>query len=136
MKKIINGLMLIAMFVLELLPNSLVLYFSSVDQNGNVVPNPTYMSYFDMLAFGNADFLPLIIGILTGVCIIMLIYSFFKPNKKVEGLVCYFEIAIVIMTLVRVILGMGMTWMGYVIMALALLSSIIYLFDEKKLINK
>lgn len=136
MKKIINGLMLIAMFVLELLPNSLVLYFSSEDQNGNIILKPTYTSYFDMLPFGHADFLPLIIGILTGVCIIMLIYSFFKPNKKVEGLVCYFEIAIVIMTLVRVILGMGMTWIGYVIMALALLSSIIYIFDEKKLINK
>lgn len=136
MKKIINGLMLIAMFVLELLPNSLVLYFSSEDQNGNIILKPTYTSYFDMLPFGYADFFPLIIGILTVVCIIMLIYSFFKPNKKVEGLVCYFEIAIVIMTLVRVILGMGMTWMGYVIMALALLSSIIYIFDEKKLINK
>ena len=86
-----------------------------------------------MLPFGYADFLPLIIGILTGICIIMLIYSFFKPNKKVEGLLCYFEIAIVIMTLVRVILGMGMTWMGYVIMALALFSSIMYIFDEKKL---
>lgn len=136
MKKIVNGLMLIAMFVLELLPNSLVLYFSSEDQNGNIILKPTYTSYFDMLPFGYADFLPLIIGILTGVCIIMLIYSFFKPNKKVEGLVCYFEIAIVIMTFVRVILGMGMTWMGYVIMALALLSSIMYIFDEKKLVNK
>lgn len=136
MKKIINGLMLIAMFVLELLPNSLVLYFSSEDQNGNIILKPTYTSYFDMLPFGYADFLPLIIGILTGICIIMLIYSFFKPNKKVEGLLCYFEIAIVIMTLVRVILGMGMTWMGYVIMALALFSSIMYIFDEKKLVKK
>ena len=136
MKKIVNGLMLIAMFVLELLPKSLVLYFSSEDQNGNIILKPTYTSYFDMLPFGYADFLPLIVGILTGVCIIMLIYSFFKPNKKVEGLVCYFEIAIVIMTLVRVILGMGMTWMGYVIMALALLSSIMYIFDEKKLVHK
>lgn len=136
MKKIVNGLMLIAMFVLELLPKSLVLYFSSEDQNGNIILKPTYTSYFDMLPFGYADFLPLIVGILTGVCIIMLIYSLFKPNKKVEGLVCYFEIAIVIMTLVRVILGMGMTWMGYVIMALALLSSIMYIFDEKKLVNK
>lgn len=136
MKKIVNSLMLIAMFVLELLPNSLVLYFSSEDQNGNIILKPTYTSYFDMLPFGYADFLPLIIGIFTGVCIIMLIYSFFKPNKKVEGLVCYFEIAIVIMTLVRVILGMGMTWMGYVIMALALLSSIMYIFDEKQLVNK
>ncbi|MCI6357845.1 MAG: hypothetical protein MR766_04345 [Erysipelotrichaceae bacterium] len=136
MKKIVNGLMLIAMFVLELLPKSLVLYFSSEDQNGNIILKPTYTSYFDMLPFGYADFLPLIIGIFTGVCIIMLIYSFFKPNKKVEGLVCYFEIAIVIMTLVRVILGMGMTWMGYVIMALALLSSIMYIFDEKQLVNK
>lgn len=136
MKKIINGLMLIAMFVLELLPNSLVLYFSSEDQNGNIILKPTYTSYFDMLPFGYADFLPLIIGILTGICIILLIYSFFKPNKKVEGLVCYFEIAIVIMTLVRVILGMGMTWMGYVIMALALFSSIMYIFDEKKLVKK
>ncbi len=136
MKKIVNGLMLIAMFVLELLPKSLVLYFSSEDQNGNIILKPTYTSYFDMLPCGYADFLPLIIGIFTGVCIIMLIYSFFKPNKKVEGLVCYFEIAIVIMTLVRVILGMGMTWMGYVIMALALLSSIMYIFDEKQLVNK
>lgn len=136
MKKIINGLMLIAMFVLELLPNSLVLYFSSEDQNGNIILKPTYTSYFDMLPFGYADFLPLIIGILTGICIIMLIYSFFKPNKKIEGLVCYFEISIVIMTLVRVILGMGMTWMGYVIMALALFSSIMYIFDEKKLVKK
>lgn len=136
MKKIINGLMLVAMFVLELLPNSLVIFFSSVDQDGNIILNPTYTSYFDMLHFGYADFLPLIIGILTGVCLIMLIYSFFKPNKKVEGLVCYFEIAIVIMTLVRVILGMGMTWMGYVIMALALFSSIMYIFDEKKLVKK
>ncbi len=136
MKKIVNGLMLIAMFVLELLPKSLVLYFSSEDQNGNIILKPTYTSYFDMLPFGYADFLPLIVGILTGVCIIMLIYSLFKPNKKVEGLVCYFEIAIVIMTLVRVILGMGMTWMGYVIMALALLSSIMYIFDEKKLVHK
>lgn len=136
MKKIINGLMLIAMFVLELLPNSLVLYFSSEDQNGNIILKPTYTSYFDMLPFGYADFLPLIIGILTGICIILLIYSFFKPNKKVEGLVCYFEIAIVIMALVRVILGMGMTWMGYVIMALALFSSIMYIFDEKKLVKK
>ena len=136
MKKIINGLMLIAMFVLELLPNSLVLYFSSEDQNGNIILKPTYTSYFDMLPFGYADFLPLIIGILTGICIILLIYSFFKPNKKVEGLVCYFEIAIVIMTLVRAILGMGMTWMGYVIMALALFSSIMYIFDEKKLVKK
>lgn len=136
MKKIVNGLMLIAMFVLELLPKSLVLYFSSEDQNGNIILKPTYTSYFDMLPFGYADFLPLIVGILTGVCIIMLIYSLFKPNKKVEGLVCYFEIAIVIMTLVRVILGMGMTWMGYVIMALALLSSIMYIFDEKQLVNK
>lgn len=136
MKKIINGLMLIAMFVLELLPNSLVIFFSSVDQDGNIMLNPTYTSYFDMLPFGYADFLPLIIGILTGVCLIMLIYSFFKPNKKVEGLVCYFEISIVIMTLVRVILGMGMTWMGYVIMALALFSSIMYIFDEKKLVKK
>lgn len=136
MKKIINGLMLIAMFVLELLPNSLVIFFSSVDKDGNIILKPTYTSYFDMLPFGYADFLPLIIGILTGICIIMLIYSFFKPNKKVEGLVCYFEIAIVIMTLVRVILGMGMTWMGYVIMALALFSSIMYIFDEKKLVKK
>lgn len=136
MKKIINGLMLIAMFVLELLPNSLVLYFLSEDQNGNIILKPTYTSYFDMLPFGYADFLPLIIGILTGICVIMLIYSFFKPNKKVEGLVCYFEISIVIMTLVRVILGMGMTWMGYVIMALALFSSIMYIFDEKKLVKK
>lgn len=136
MKKIVNGLMLIAMFVLELLPKSLVLYFSSEDQNGNIILKPTYTSYFDMLPFGYADFLPLIVGILTCVCIIMLIYSLFKPNKKVEGLVCYFEIAIVIMTLVRVILGMGMTWMGYVIMALALLSSIMYIFDEKKLVHK
>ncbi len=142
-KKIIKGLIPIAMLVLELLPNSNAsLHVTEIcddlelDINCRLVDQIEYTSFFDIENWNRFwDLIPLTIGVLTCACLIMTIYGFFKPNKKIERFVYCFYFIIFIIFLIRICAFQSfqtVTWIGYVIMTLTFLSSIVYIINRKR----
>lgn len=139
-KRIINGLILIEMLVLELLPNSNAFYYllytcDDIELMINCRPLRHFecTSFFDIEIWNTfGDLFPLIIGILTCICLIISIYDLFKPNRKVEISICCCEIIIFIFFLFRIATNQGMTWIGDVITILAFISSMMYLNDIYK----
>lgn len=142
-KRIINGLILIEMLVLELLPNSNAFYYllytcDDIELMINCRPLRHFecTSFFDIENWNRFwDLIPLTIGVLTCACLIITIYCFFKPNKKIERFVYCFYFIIFIIFLIRICAFQSfqtVTWIGYVIMALTFISSIVYLINRKR----
>ncbi len=76
-KKILFSLFVLAMFVLELLPNGAVLNFANPEGTSW---RKTY-SYFSLTPFGYANFGPLLTAILTCVLIVLVCIGWLKFGK-------------------------------------------------------
>lgn len=67
--------------VLEIIPSSLGMVFTRVDEFHQVVNVVEYFSYFDVLQIGYALFTPFLSSLLTIACIVLFIIRIFKPYK-------------------------------------------------------
>lgn len=76
-KKILLIVFCVVSFILELLPNGVVLRFANPEGE----PWVNTYSHFDMTPFGYANFGPLVAAVLTCVLLVLAVIYFFKPRK-------------------------------------------------------
>ena len=67
--------------VLEIIPYSLGMVFTRVDESNQVVNVVKYSSYFDVLPIGYALFTQFLSSLTTIACIVLFIIRIFKPYK-------------------------------------------------------
>ena len=78
---ILSLVFLTIVLVLEIIPYSLGMVFTRVDESNQVVNVVKYSSYFDVLPIGYALFTQFLSSLTTIACIVLFIIRIFKPYK-------------------------------------------------------
>ena len=81
MKKRISPIILACLLlIIEALPLGAALHIATADGTHTV----QYCSYFDLMPFGNGNFAPFIVAILSIVLLVLLILFYFRPGKQLK----------------------------------------------------
>lgn len=136
--KLLILLVLVTVFILEFLPNGVILNFSN--QGSDELIRRTY-SYFSLTPFGYANFGPLLTGIVTILLMVLMVIFIFKDNVKIFNFIKTASIIAVIFSLMPLLLGINyFSLIGMVISALLqIIGILVFLYkkfvDDNKIQN-
>ncbi len=116
---------------LELLPWGIEMRFISFSASGAREDVYSYYSYFSLMPFGYADFAPMLVGILSFLC---LIFSGIYLFKEVRGLALtgfILQFVIVGLSVLRATL-FSFTWLNGILLAIAVFTAVVTGILKKK----